>query len=208
MNLNTDYQDFVVDLKNRIRAAQYAAHKAVNQHLLAIYWHIGEQITLKQTTLGWGKAVVEQLSTDIQTEFVGITGFSTRNLWRMKQFYAFYGSVPILPPLVAEIGWAHHVVIMEKCKNMLAVEFYIRMTKKFGWTKQVLIHQLEGKSYEQYLLNQTNFDKTVPEQYKNQAVLAVKDAYQFDFLALGDQHSEYELELNLYSLQIELRKII
>lgn len=197
MDRHTDYQDFVLDLKNRIRAAQYAAHQAINQELLTLYWHIGEQITVKQATLGWGKAIVEQLSSDIQTEFVGIAGFSARNLWRMKQFYEFYGASPILPPIVAEIGWSHHVVIMEKCKNRLAVEFYIQMTKKFGWTKNVLIHQIESKSYERYLLNQTNFDQTIPEPYKNQAVLAVKDAYQFDFLALGDQHAEHELELQL-----------
>jgi DUF1016 N-terminal domain len=72
------------------------------------------------------------LSKDIQTEFVGITGFSARNLWRMKQFYEFYGAQSILPPMVAEIGWSHHVAIMEKCKTALSAEFYMLMTKKFG----------------------------------------------------------------------------
>lgn len=81
-----------------------------------------------------------------------------------------------------EIGWAHNRIIMEKCNNDLEREFYIKMTKKYGWTKNVLIHQIEGQSYEQFLLNQTNFDKTVPEKYKNQAKLAVKDEYNFDFL--------------------------
>ena len=181
---NNDYVVFITDLKTRIRTAQYAALKAVNKELLSLYWYIGQQIVEKQATLGWGKSVVEQLSKDIQTEFVGIVGFSARNLWRMKQFYELYAPSEFLPPLVAEIGWSHNVVIMEKCKTNYEREFYTLMTKKFGWTKDVLIHQIENQSYEKYLLNQTNFDQVVPEKYRNQAILAVKDAYQFDFLTL------------------------
>lgn len=194
---NNDYVVFITDLKRRIRTAQYAALKAVNKELLSLYWYIGQQIVEKQATLGWGKSVVEQLSKDIQTEFVGISGFSARNLWRMKQFYELYAPSEFLPPLVAEIGWSHNVVIMEKCKTNYDREFYTSMTKKFGWTKDVLIHQIENQSYEKYLLNQTNFDQAVPEKHRNQAVLAVKDAYQFDFLELANEHSERELELEL-----------
>ena len=68
------------------------------------------------------------------------------------------------------------------------------MARKFGWTKNVLIHQIDNKSYEKTLLNQTNFDKALPDKIKNQAKLAVKDEYTFDFLELGDEHSEIELE--------------
>ena len=66
--------------------------------------------------------------------------------------------------MVAEIGWAHNVVLIQKVKDLYAREFYIKMTKKFGWTKNVLIHQIENQSFEKYLLNQTNFDKAVPEK--------------------------------------------
>ena len=83
---------------------------------------------------------------------------------------------------------------MEKCKDDLEREFYIRMTRKHGWTKNVLIHQIENQSYEKTLLNQTNFDKTVPESILQQAKLAVKDEYTFDFLELGEEHSEQQLE--------------
>jgi predicted nuclease of restriction endonuclease-like (RecB) superfamily len=190
-----DYQVFITDLKARIRTAQYAAMKAVNKELLTLYWYIGQQIIEKQVTLSWGKSVVEQMSKDIQTEFVGISGFSSRNLWLMRQFYEIYSQSEILQPLVAEIGWAHHLQIMSKCQNNLEREFYTLMTKKFGWTKNVLIHQIENKSYEKYLLNQTNFDQAVPEKYRNQAILAVKDEYQFDFLELSEEHSERELEM-------------
>ena len=86
---------------------------------------------------------------------------------------------------------------MQKCKDDLEREFYIKMTKKYGWTKNILIHQVENKSYEKFLLNQTNFDKTVQKKYKKQAKLAVKDEYTFDFLALENEHSEKELEATL-----------
>jgi predicted nuclease of restriction endonuclease-like (RecB) superfamily len=195
MTQDTDYQDFIHDIKSKIRQSQYEAMKAVNKELLLLYWYIGRQIVQKQSELGWGKSVVEQIAKDLQTEFVGISGFSARNLWRMKQFYELYSANEFLPPLVAEIGWSHHVVLMEKSKDDLQREFYILMCKRFGWTKDVLIHQIENKSYEKHLLNQTNFDQTLAENYRNQAILAVKDEYQFDFLELGNQHSERELEL-------------
>ena len=102
-----------------------------------------------------------------------------------------------LQPLVGEISWVKHIVIMNKCKDNLEREFYIRSTRKFGWTKNILIHQIEGKSYEKYLLNQTNFAETLPEKIKNQAVLAVKDEYNFSLLGLADEYSENELETAL-----------
>ena len=128
--------------------------------------------------------MIEQVAHDIQLEFVGIRGFSARNLWLMKQFYETYQEHEFLPPMVAEIGWSHNVVVFQKCKADLERQFYIKMTKQFGWTKNVLIHQIDNKTYEKYLLNQTNFDQTLPEAYQHQAILAVKDEYQFDFLRL------------------------
>jgi len=114
----------------------------------------------------------------------------------MRNFYLNYNNSK-LQPLVAEIAWAHNIIIMEKCKDNAEREFYIKMTKKFGWSKNVLLHQIENNSYQKYLLNQTNFDKTLPEEHKAQAKLAVKDEYTFDFLELGEEHSEHQLEIAL-----------
>ena len=93
-----------------------------------------------------------------------------------------------------EIAWSHNVAILHKTKDALEREFYIQMTKRYGWTYRVLINHIENQSYEKFLLNQTNFDKTVPQKYKDQAKLAVKDEYIFNFLELGEEHSERELE--------------
>lgn len=127
-------------------------------------------------------------------EFPGISGFSAANLWRMRLFYESYVNNEKLAPMVREIGWSHNLVIVEKCKDDLEQEFYIRMIRKFGWTKNVLIHQIENQTYEKTLLNQTNFDKTVPAEIRNQLKLAVKDEYTFDLLELADEHSERQLE--------------
>jgi predicted nuclease of restriction endonuclease-like (RecB) superfamily len=85
-------------------------------------------------------------------------------------------------------------VILERCKESAERQFYLERTKQFGWTKNVLIHQIENKTYEKTLLNQTNFESAIPEHIRNQAKLAVKDEYTFDFLELADEHSERQLE--------------
>jgi predicted nuclease of restriction endonuclease-like (RecB) superfamily len=137
---------------------------------------------------------VETLARDLQAEFPGRNGFSARSLWNMREFYREYVDKPNLLPAVAEISWTKNLTIFSRCKDDLEREFYLRATAQFGWTKAVLQHQVDSKSYERYLLNQTNFDAMVPEEIKNQALLAVKDHYTFDFLGLADEHSEHDLE--------------
>jgi predicted nuclease of restriction endonuclease-like (RecB) superfamily len=195
----TNYQELLIEVKERIRSAQYAALKAVNNELIALYWDIGRLIVDRQQTAGWGKSIVEQLAQDIQAEFPGISGFSTANLWRMRAFYLAYAENPNLAPLVREIGWTHNLAILEKCKDELEREFYLRMTRKFGWTKNILIHQIENQTYQKTLLNQTNFDNTLTPEITHQAKLAIKDEYTFDFLELGDAHSERQLEQAILS---------
>lgn len=192
--ISSEYLDFKNEITSRIRSAQYEALKAVNKEMIALYWEIGRRITEQQTTLGWGKSVVENLSRDIQKEFPGIKGFGARNMWDMARFYAEYQSNEILQPLVAEISWSKHTVILTKCKETRQRQFYILATKKYGWTKDVLINKIEAKTYENYLLGQSNFDLTLPEKIKNQAMLALKDEYTFDLVGLSEEHSEYELE--------------
>jgi predicted nuclease of restriction endonuclease-like (RecB) superfamily len=186
-----------LEIKERIHKSRYEAAKIVNREIIQLYWDIGHSITEKQQILGWGKSVVETLSEDLQKEFPGMSGFGARNIWYMQQFYAEYQGNAILQPLVAEISWSKHLVIMSKCKDLQERQFYILATKKFGWTKDVLIHQVELKSYERYLLGQTNFDDTLPEKIKKQAILAVKDEYNFGFADLLNEHSEADLETAL-----------
>jgi len=192
--LSPEYLNFKNEITARIRSAQYEALKAVNKEMIALYWEVGKRITEQQTALGWGKSVVENLSRDIQKEFPGIKGFGVSNMWDMARFYTEYQSNEILQPLVGEISWSKHIVILTKCKETRQRQFYILATKKYGWTKDVLINKIEAKTYENYLLGQSNFDITLPDSIKNQAILALKDEYTFDLVGLAEEHSEYELE--------------
>lgn len=99
-----DYARTLEEIKNRVRAAQYEALKAVNRELVSLYWDIGRMIAKRQKEHGWGKSVVETLARDLQKEFPGMSGFSVQNLWYMRQFYLAYAAHPKLQPLVGEIS--------------------------------------------------------------------------------------------------------
>ena len=200
-----EYRAFYEEVKEAIRVSQYAALKRVNAELIKLYWDIGKMITGRQEEYGWGKSVVETLSEDLRKEYPGVRGYSSSNLWRMRNFYEAYSVSKKLAPLVREIAWSHNLVILEKCKDDLEREFYIKMTRRYGWTKAVLIHQVEVKAYESFLLSQTNFDKALAEKYKGQAKLVVKDEYSFDFLGMSENYRERELELGLVR---DLRKFL
>jgi len=190
-----EYKAFVTEIKAKVYQSQHQALRQVNRELIDLYWEIGRSIVERQEKYGWGKSIVVSLSNDLQSEFPGADGFSEQNLWFMRKFYKKYEGDGKLLQCVREIGWGHNISIMNKCKSLEESQFYIEMTKKYGWTRNVLIHHIEGHSYEQYLKGQTNFDKALPEKYRNQAKLAVKDEYNLEFLELTEKHNEKELEL-------------
>ena len=198
-SLPGDYGQLLADIKARVRSAQLDALRAVNRELVALYWDIGKMIDGRQLAASRGDMVVKQLAEDLHSEFPGVAGFSWRNLFYMSELYVAYRDQPKLQPLVAIIGWTHNLIILQRCSDPLEREYYIRMTRKFGWSKNVLIHQIENQSYEKTLLGQTNFDKAVTPAIRAQAKLAVKDEYLFDFLELGEEHAERELERALIS---------
>ena len=165
-SINKIQLSFIAEIKDKVRLAQYEAMKAVNTQLINLYWDMGKSIHEKQNE-SWGKSIVSTLSKELQSEFPGANGLSVGNLWLMAQFYKEYSQDSNLEPLVREISWSKHIVIMKKSKDSQERQFYTISTKRFGWTKNVLIHQIENKSYEKYLLNQTNFDTVLSSNIKN-----------------------------------------
>jgi predicted nuclease of restriction endonuclease-like (RecB) superfamily len=139
ITLPADYGALLGEIKERIQTAQLAALRNVNRELVTLYWDIGRMIAEKQRAANWGDGVVQQLASDLRKEFPGVGGFSVQNLWYMRQFHLAYHGHEKLQPLVGEISWTKHLVIMAKCKDDLEREFYIRMTSKFGWSKNVLL---------------------------------------------------------------------
>ncbi len=189
-----EYASLLRAVEERVRASQLRALRAVNSELVSLYFDIGRLIVQRQEGATWGRGVVKQLAADLRAEFPGVGGFSERNLWYAREFFRVYDGQEKLQPLVAEIGWAHNLVILDKCQDDLEREFYLKMTRRMGWTKSVLAVQIDTKSFERTLHSQTNFETTLPAPLDAQAKLAVKNEYLFDFLELSDQHSERELE--------------
>jgi predicted nuclease of restriction endonuclease-like (RecB) superfamily len=188
------YKKVFESIVTKIKAAQTRAMISVNQELIEVYRDIGKAIFEQQKKAEWGDSVVEQLAIDLQKSFPGMKGFSPRNLWRMSDFYQTYRESKKLTTLSSEISWSHNLAILTHCQDPLEREFYMKMIKRNSWSYRVLLNQIDNKNYEKTMMSQTNFDKNLPEKMRSEAKLAVKDDYAFDFLELGDQHTEYELE--------------
>jgi predicted nuclease of restriction endonuclease-like (RecB) superfamily len=119
----------------------------------------------------------------------------------MKDLYLAYSKNKKLQTLSAVISWSHNIAILEKCKDILEREFYMRMSKKYSWSYRILLNQISSKAYERTITSQTNFERSLPAKIQPEAKMAVKDAYAFGFLDAGDEYDERQLERAL------LRKI-
>lgn len=198
--VDPDFFAMVEDIKQLIKAAQYRALQTVNQEQIALYWGIGKTIVERQQVHGWGESVVERLAGELQQAFPNTSGYSSRNLWRMKNLYEAYRSSDlILPPLVAEIAWSHNIIILEKCKDEHQRFFYINMASRHRWSKTALINAIAGRLWENTLVNQHNFDETLPAAQVEDAASVIRDEYTFGFLHLSEPYTEAQLEQALLS---------
>ena len=196
--LKFEYVKFLKDIKQKIITARINAYRSLNKGLIKLYWEIGKGIIERQERFGWGKSIVEKLSKDLQKEFSGTKGYSAQNLWYMRQFYLEYRSFPNLQQLVGEIPWGRNLVILSRLKDIKERVFYIRSTIKFGWSRDVLIHQIESEAHKQVKLEKVhNFPRTLPAHLAEQAGLAMKDTYALDFLDIAEPILERELERKL-----------
>ncbi|MBC8522664.1 DUF1016 domain-containing protein [PVC group bacterium] len=195
------YLAFLDDVKYKIRKARVQVARATNRELIQLYWTLGKAIADKQEQLGWGKSVVEQLAKDLQKNFEGRSGFSTQNLWYMRQFYKEYQDDTNLQQLVGEIPWGQNLTIMSKIKNREARNYYLKATLEMGWSRNVLIHQIKSQAYERHRLinKQHNFQQALPEHLAEQADQAMKDVYMMDMLGVEKPILEAELESRMVS---------
>jgi predicted nuclease of restriction endonuclease-like (RecB) superfamily len=191
---NKAFVSFVEDVKSKIKAAQYRALQTVNKEQIQLYWDIGQLIVERQQQHGWGKSIVEKLSIELQKNFAGVNGFSARNLWYMRSLYHEYSQSTILQPVVAEIAWTHNILILEKCKDEHRRFFYIEMTRRYSWSKTMLINAIDAKTYENTLINQQNFEDKLPKEQAQNADIILRDEYTFDFLNLTEPYNEAQLE--------------
>ena len=163
------YKELLGQLKERIRSAQLRAAIAVNRGLIELYWQIGQLIVERQRADGWGKSVVERLAKDLQVEFPGMSGFSPRNVWRMRSLYLAYTEEvkklprPVadldgenLPRAVAEIPWGHNADLLDKIKNPEERLWYARAAVEKGWSRALLVHWIESDLFNRQGEAQTN----------------------------------------------------
>ena len=217
---NTEYKKWLGELKAKIRNSQIKAALKVNSELISLYWEIGKMIVEKQEKAKWGSGFIKQLAKDLKAEFPNITGFSERNLYSMRQFYLFYYQYVVdLNQLGAElenksvsakkilqvgsfekllsIPWRHHVLILQKVKNIDEALFYIEKTIENSWSRAVLEYQIETNLYKRKGKAITNFENTLPKPESDLAQQILKDPYNFDFLTLSEKVKEKELENKL-----------
>jgi predicted nuclease of restriction endonuclease-like (RecB) superfamily len=199
LQLDKNYLSFLTELKNKIRNKQVKAVLAVNKEVIALYWYIGKQILEKQNEAKWGSKLLEQLSTDLRNEFKGMCGFSIRNLIYMRNFANFYPESSIMQQAVAQLPWGHIIVLLEKFKTPKVREWYAQKAFENGWSRSVLLMQIESQLFERQALKEktTSFKKTLPPIQSDFAEKMFKDPYCFDFLTIGDDAKEREIEKSL-----------
>jgi len=179
-----------------IDAARARAFAAVNTTLIDLYWTIGEHISRKIADEDWGKGTVEALADHIQRRQPGRSGFSTSNLWRMRQFFETYRDQPKLAPLVRELSWTHNLLILGKCKRNEEREFYLRVCLRERWGKRELERQIAGALFERTVLSPAKLAPAVRELHP-EAADVFKDTYLVEFLELPPVHSEADLHRGL-----------
>ncbi len=189
--LDTEYKNWLVQLKSTIRSVQAKAAVAVNSALIGFYWELGKMIAEKET--GYGTGFLEQVSKDLKDEFPEMKGLSVRNLKYARQFYHFYATISNLQQAVAQlestekqivvllqqpvdqIPWGHNILIFSKSKSVAEARFYITETIENGWSRDVLALQLKSQLYQRQGKAITNFKNTLPEPLSDLAQQTLKD---------------------------------
>jgi predicted nuclease of restriction endonuclease-like (RecB) superfamily len=189
-----DYQAWLKSLKTQIQAARQRAVLAVNQELLTLYWQIGDEILQRQQQQGWGSKVIDRLAQDLRQAFPEMKGFSARNLKYMRTFAESWSESAIVQQPVAQLPWGHHLILLTKLKDPEPRLAYAKLAQQYGWSRNVLVHQIESRLLERQGRAATNFAHTLPAEQSELAQQTLKDPYIFDFLSIGAEAHERDIE--------------
>jgi predicted nuclease of restriction endonuclease-like (RecB) superfamily len=188
------YADWLADLKTRIQAAQQRAALAVHRELVLLYWQIGRDILERQARQGWGAKVIERLAHDLRTAFPEMKGFSRANLMYMRAFAEAWPDAEIVQQLVGRLPWGHNLVLLTKLKDAEMRRRYAARTMEHGWSRSVLGIHIETRLLEREGRAVTNFAASLPASQSDLARETLKDPYLFDFLGIGREADEREVE--------------
>ncbi len=175
-----------------IEAARRRAYRAVNTELVAHYWELGEYISRKIANAEWGDGVVEDLAADLARRYPGARGYTRPNLFRMRQFHEAYRSNRRVSPLVRQLPWTHHLIILSQAKPVETREFYILAAIKERWPKRELERQIRSGAVLREALATKKVSPAVRQTHPT-AIDEFKNAYNVEFLGLVGDHSEADL---------------
>lgn len=190
----TGYTDWLSELKSRIHSAQQRAALSVNRELVLLYWQIGRDILERQAQQGWGAKVIERLSHDLRTAFPDMKGFSRANLMYMRAFAEAWPDAEIVQQLVGRLPWGHNLVLLSKLKDEENRKRYAERAIEYGWSRNVLNIHIETRLLDREGKAVTNFDANLPKPHSDLARESLKDPYLFDFLGIGQEADEREIE--------------
>ncbi len=192
--ISKDYQAFINQIKQNVQLARNRAIRSVNSELIGLYYQIGRQIARKQKETSWGDDLIGQIEFDLKNSFPDLRGFSRRNLNYMRNLYIFFGEDEKVQQLVAQIPWGHIIIIMAQIKDKEIALFYIRKTIENSWSRVILDHQISLNLYQRQGKAINNFDLTVGNQDAALIKETFKESYILDFLELGEDARERDLE--------------
>ena len=194
--VNTTEDAGFSDIAQLIAAAKQRAVQAVNTTLIELYWQIGQRISRKIAAAEWGDGVVDELARYLAQTQPGLRGFTRRNLFRMRQFYEAYPSAELVPPLVTQLPWTHHIIILNQSKRAEEREFYLRLAVQEKWSKRELERQFKTALFERTVLTPPNVSALLIQTHPD-AVSIFKDSYLLEFLDLQPNHQEADLHRGL-----------
>lgn len=188
------YAEWLAGVKARVYAAQQRAAQSLNKELLGLYWHLGREILDRQGREGWGAKVVDRLAHDLQAAFPEMKGFSPRNLKYMRRFAEAWPDSGIVQQLLHKVPWFHLCTILDKVTGAAERDWYVRASLAHGWSRNVLVMQIETDARKRFGKAVTNFGRTLPKPQSDLARESLKDPYRFDFLGLSREAEEREVE--------------
>ena len=188
------YALWLDELKGRIHGAQQRAALAVNRELVQLYWQIGRDILQRQATQGWGSKVIERLAHDLRVAFPGMKGFSRANLMYMRAFAEAWPDAAIVQQAVGQLPWGHNLVLLSRLKAPEIRLAYAQAAIEHGWSRNVLNIHIETRRLERSGQAITNFVERLPMPGSDLAQQSLKDPYLFDFLDVGNEADEREIE--------------
>lgn len=177
-----------------IETSRNNALRKVNEELIRMYWLVGEYLSIESMKSTFGDKYIDMISKEIQEMFPGIRGFNRRGLYRMKQFYELYRDNAIVSPLLTQLSWSNHLLIMSGCKSDVEREFYMRLCIKENYSKRELERQINSGYYERYMLSK---EKLLPEPIKGLKENPFLDSYIIEFLDLPKNFKESDLRKGL-----------